>query len=210
MNGRTYMKKLLLSLLLALLAGAAFAPAAEAQIRNVQAAPQGWFSVSAGRYLDMGQVADPESGSTWIFGEAFTLGVGYHRDLGPGLSLGGIVTGAMPNYQRVIAPGVRVDGGRATLLTPMVTGRLNTGGGGGGVAFYLTGGAGAFIYRLPDLDRWDPDLALFTGAGLDYAPGGNRAFFVEWGRFWVYHQGEGIESNRAFHSLIRAGMRVGR
>jgi hypothetical protein len=195
----------LVAALLVLVAGSP----ADAQIRQVQAPPQGWFSASVGRYMDMGNVADPASNSTWVFGEAFAAGVGYHRMIGPGLMLGGIFTAAAPQYQRIIAPGVRVDGGRATLLTPMATGRLNTGGG-GGVNFYLTGGAGAFIYRLPDLDRWDPDLALFTGAGLDYAPGGDRAFFVEWGRFWVYHEGEGIETNRAFHSLIRVGARMAR
>jgi hypothetical protein len=188
-----------------------FATAADAQIRAVTGPPQGWISTYAGRYMDFGGVDDAESGSRWVFGEAWAFGAAYHHMLAPGLALGADVSYAAPRYQRRVG-GAVVPGsdGTAGILTPMASGRFNYGGGGLGVAFYLTGGIGAMIYRIPDLDRWDPDLALHAGTGIEYLSTNRWGLFLEWGRFWVYHQGEGLESNRANHSLIKLGARLGR
>jgi hypothetical protein len=187
---------------------------ADAQIRAVQGPPQGWFSGYAGRFMDFGVVLDPDpDGSRWVFGEAWAFGAAYHHVLAPGLVIGADVSYAAPRYERrglntnVAIPGAA---GTAGILTPMASGRFNYGGGGLGVSFYLTGGIGAMIYRIPDLDRWDPDLALNAGTGIEYLTDNRRGLFLEWGRFWVYHQGQGLESNRANHSLIRLGARIGR
>lgn len=186
------------------------APAAHAQIRPVAGPVQGWITVNAGRFMDLGAVADPESGSTWVFGESWAFGAGYHRTPIDGLAVGVDLGFAAPRYERrvagVVPPGAS---GTATILTPQASGRFNYGGAAAGLAFYLSGAIGAMLYRIPDLERWDPDLSLYAGTGLNYHASGRRAFFLEWGRFWVYHQGDGLESNRTNHSLIRLGARFG-
>jgi hypothetical protein len=184
---------------------------ADAQIRAVAGPADGWISGFAGRYMEIGNVADPETNSTWIFGEAWAFGAGYHRSLVDGLAVGVDLGIAAPRYERrgpgnIVLPDAT---GRATIVSPQASGRFNYGGAAAGLAFYLTGAIGSMIYRIPDLDRWDPDLSLYAGTGINYQPSSRRAYFLEWGRYWVYHQGTGLESNRAHHSLIRLGLRFG-
>jgi hypothetical protein len=183
------------------------APPADAQIRGVAGPARGWISGFVGRYTDVGNVVDPASGSTWVFAESWAVGAGYSRVLTPGLAIGLDMAWAAPQYERRI-DNTAVAAGRATILTPQLSGRFQYGGG-VGLAFYLTGAGGTMIYRIPDLGRSDLDLAFYVGTGLEYQTGGRRAFFLEWGRFWAYHEGEGLESNRVNHSLIRLGARFG-
>ncbi len=74
---------------------------------------------------------------------------------------------------------------------------------------YMTGGAGVIGYGMKGLDRWDPDLALMTGAGFEYRPSQRQSLFLEWGKFWTFHQSEGVKNNAIKHSQIRAGVRLG-
>jgi hypothetical protein len=182
---------------------------AAAQIRAVGGPAQHWFSGWTGRYMSMGRVADPASNSVWAFAESWLVGAGYHRSLGPGLHAGIDVSYAAPRYERRVGNQVVADG-RATILTPVASGRLNYGGAGPGIAFYLTGAIGAVVYRMPDLDRTDTDFALYAGTGIEYQFDPRRSAYLEWGQYWAYHEGDGLESNRANHSLIRLGLRFGR
>ncbi len=184
----------------------AAAPAA-AQFRQVTKAPSTWASAWVGGYLSPGRVYD--ASGNWDFGSTFAGGVGLHRQVGRGLVLGVETSFAPASYERTDAStGELIEDGDARLVTGMLTGRLQTGGG-GDFGMYLTGGAGAFVYGLSGLDGWDPDLALSTGAGLEYRPSANRALFVEWGRYWTFHQKEGVRDNTTKHSQLRAGVRFG-
>ncbi|MBI4544504.1 MAG: hypothetical protein HY703_04855 [Gemmatimonadetes bacterium] len=182
------------------------APPAAAQFRQVRRIPETWATVWAGGYHDPGQVTDVTG--RWNFGAALAGGLGVHRRVGPGLALGLEGSFASAPYEREDSTGVLVDEGQARLVTGLLSGRLRYGGG-DAVSLYLTGGAGAFVYGMPELDRWDPDLALLTGAGLEYRAGTSKAFFLEWGRFWAFHQRAGVKSNSTKHSMIRVGARAG-
>lgn len=180
---------------------------AAAQFRQVTKAPNTWATAWVGGYLSPGRVHD--ASGNWDFGSAFAGGVGLHRQVGPGLALGVETSFAPAAYERTdAATGELIEDGDARLVTGMLTGRLRTSGG-GNFGMYLTGGAGAFLYGLSGLDGWDPDLALSTGAGLEYRPSINRSLFIEWGRYWTFHQKEGVRDNTTKHSQIRAGMRFG-
>lgn len=180
---------------------------ASAQFRSVQPEPKTWTSVWLGGYLGPGTVADPQTGY-WDFGSAIGGGIDLHRRVGSSLSIG-IETSFAPSSYEIRQPNAGVVGkGKARLVTSMLTGRLRYGGS-QNFGMYLTGGAGAFIYGMPELDRWDPDFAFKTGAGLEYRPARNRALFVEWGRYWTFHQKEGVRDNTVQHSDLRAGFRLG-
>lgn len=181
---------------------------AAAQFRTVQKAPNTWVTGWVGGYMSPGSVVDAESGK-WDFGSSFAGGLGLHRQVGRSLVLGVEGSFAPAAYERLDLDTNEVLGsGNARLVTGMLTGRLQTGGG-GGLGMYVTGGIGAVVYGIPDLDRWDPDLALRTGAGMEYRPSHNRALFLEWGQLWTYHQKEGVRDNTAKHSQLRAGVRFG-
>jgi hypothetical protein len=63
------------------------------------------------------------------------------------------------------------------------------------------------MYGIPHLDRWDPDLALRGGGGVEYAATPDLALFLEWNRWWVFHQTEGVRDNTVHHSTLELGMR---
>jgi|SRR5690606_6179888 len=191
---------------LSVLGSGATTPAA-AQFRTIKPAPKTWVTGWVGGYMDPGRVTDAASGN-WHFGSAFAGGLGIHRQVGSGLALGIDASFAPASYERRGADNTLLAEGNARLVTAMISGRLRTGGH-DSFGMYLTGGAGAFVYGIPELDRWDPDLALHTGAGLEYRPARDKALFVEWGRYWTFHQKEGIRDNTTKHSQIRIGGRVG-
>jgi opacity protein-like surface antigen len=193
-------------LLLPLVSLLAVTTPALAQFGKVQAPPKTTMSVWLGGYLQPGRVKDPASG-TWDFGSTLAGGIGVHRRFGV-LSVG-VDASLAPSasFERFDSTGVAR--GDARMATALLSARLRTGGG-GPIGMYLTGGVGTFIYGMPDLDRsWDPDFALHTGAGLEYQVSNSRSVFLEWGRFWTFHQGEGVRSERVNHSQIRAGLRFG-
>ncbi|HEX6939953.1 MAG TPA: outer membrane beta-barrel protein [Longimicrobiales bacterium] len=195
------------AVLVAGLAVLGLADPAAAQFRTVPKAPDTWATAWVGGYLSPGRVSD--ASGNWDFGSTFAGGLGVHRQIGRSLVLGVETSFAPAAYERRDADdGSLLGEGNARLVTGMLTGRLQTGGG-SNFGMYLTGGAGAFVYGIPELDRWDPDLALTTGAGLEYRPSANRALFVEWGRYWTFHQKEGVRDNTAKHSQLRAGVRIG-
>lgn len=193
----------LLSTLALLLA----ATPASAQFRTVQTAPKTWTSVWLGGYISPGSVADPSTGQ-WDFGSAVGGGLDVHRQVGNSLTLGIETSIAPADYEIRSKEGALTNEGRARLATGMLTGRLRYGGS-TNFGMYLTGGAGAFMYGLSDLDRWDTDFAFKTGTGLEYRPSRTKALFVEWGRYWTFHQKEGVRDNTVQHSELRAGLRLG-
>lgn len=194
------------AVLVSMLALLALATPAAAQFQTVKSPPKTWVSGWGSVFMDPGRVAD-QSG-IWDFGSAFGGGLGLHRQVGTGLALGIEGSFSPVSYEMRDPQGMLIGDGKARLATTMLTGRLQTSGG-AGLGMYMTGGAGAFIYGMPDLDRWDPDFALYTGAGLEYRAATRQALFVEWGRYWTFHQKEGIRDNTVKHSQIRAGVRLG-
>ncbi|MFO7262140.1 MAG: hypothetical protein DIU52_013375 [bacterium] len=182
---------------------------AEAQFGQPQRAPKTWVSAWVGGLLSPGRVYDPGSSSIWAFGSSFSGGLGLHREFGA-LTLGVEGTFAPARYELrdPDANNAVTDSGSGQLVTAMLSGRLRTGGG-GPLGMYLTGGAGALIYGVPSLDRWDPDLALMTGAGFEYKPSAKHTLFLEWGRYWTFHQREGVEDNSSKMSQLRGGVRIG-
>lgn len=172
--------------------------------------PNPWASVWLGGFIDPDRVVDFQSGTIWRFGSAFAAGAGAHWRIDPTLTIGTDISYARLPVEFVDTAGQQVIGdGDASVVALLLSGRFRYRGG-GAVSFYLSGGAGTLIYGMPEpVDRWDPDLALFTGAGLEYSGWTRRALFVEWGRYWTFHQREGIEDNTAHHSLIRIGARHG-
>jgi opacity protein-like surface antigen len=196
------------AVLVSTLALLALASPAAAQFRTVKAPPKTWVTGWVGGYLSPDRVADGASGGNWEFGSTFAGGLGVHRQVGSSLALGLEGSFAPASYEITDANGALIGEGDASLVTTMLTGRLSYGGG-GTLGMYLTGGAGAMFYGMKGLDRWDPDFALHTGAGLEYRPASNKALFVEWGRYWTFHQKEGVRDNSSKHSQIRAGLRFG-
>lgn len=180
---------------------------ASAQFRTVEPEPKTWTSVWLGGYLSPGTVVDPESGY-WGFGSAFSGGVDIHRRVGSSLSIGLESSFSPMPYEVRTTQGALTAEGRGRILTGMLTGRMRYGGT-RNLGMYLTGGAGVMVYGLPELDRWDPDFAFRTGAGMEYRPSRNRSLFVEWGRYWTFHQKEGVRDNTVNHSDLRAGIRLG-
>ncbi|HEX7089855.1 MAG TPA: outer membrane beta-barrel protein [Longimicrobiales bacterium] len=198
------------AVMLSAVALVAFAAPADAQFSKPQAARKTWVTGWVGGFVNPGRIYDPASSSTWDFGSAFSGGLGLHRNFGDALALGIEASFAPARFERrdPASDNALLEDGNARLVTTMLTGRLRTGGG-GAFGMYLTGGAGALFYGMPSLNRWDPDLALMTGAGLEYKPSANKALFIEWGRYWTFHQSEGVEDNSARMSQIRGGIRIG-
>src|SRR5690606_2196570 len=118
-------------------------------------------------------------GQVWDFGTAFSGGLGIHRQLGQGIAIGLEGSFAPAKYEIRGSNNSVVDKGNASIVTGLATARLYTGGM-GPVGMYLTGGAGVMAYGMKGLDRWDPDLALMTGAGLEFRPSQRQSLFLEW------------------------------
>lgn len=190
------------NLWLALVALASLGTASPAAAQTLVA---GW----GGMYMDPGSVQDGDSNTTWDFGTSFAAGAALQRRIGGSL-LAGIELGyaAMKHEVRSRSSGLVLDDGRAQVITLLGTGRLGAGRA-AGVGTYLTGGIGTMIYGIPHLDRWDPDFALRGGGGVEYAASRTVALFLEWTRWWVFHQAEGVEDNTVNHSQLQLGFRYG-
>lgn len=164
----------------------------------------GWV----GLFMDPGTVRDHESRRDWDFGTSDVFGATVQRDFG-GL-IAGLELGYSPIRHEVrdLDTGEVLADGRARLLTTMAVGRLG-GAGGRGWGTYLTGGIGAMMYGIPSEDRWDPDLALRGGGGLEYTVSDRTTLFLQWNRWWVFHQTEGVDDNTIHHSRAEIGARFG-
>ena len=206
-TGSSSPMKAVAALLPALAILAAATPAA-AQFRQVQPPPNTWLTVWGGGYTSSATIHDPESGN-WNIGSSISGGVGIHRQIGQSLVLGVETSYSPADYEITDADDNLVGNGSAGILTGMATGRLNYGGG-GPLGLYLTGGIGTVVYRMPELERWDPDFAFRTGAGLEYRPNATKALFVEWGQSRIFHQKEGVKDNTEKRTDLRAGVRFGR
>ena len=166
-----------------------------------------WLSGWGGFFMDPGTVRDGESNTRWDFGTSPVFGVTLLREIG-GLTAG-VEVGYSPLKHEVrdLTTDLLVPGGdgRAHLLSTMAVGRL--GGGGAGFFTYLAGGIGALTYGIPVLDRWDSDVALRAGGGVEYRGGGQWSLFVEWNRWWTFHQSEGVDDNTIRHNHLEIGAR---
>ncbi|HUE76436.1 MAG TPA: outer membrane beta-barrel protein [Longimicrobiales bacterium] len=171
-----------------------------------------WISGWGGIFMDPGTVRDADSGTQWDFGTSMVFGATAQRLFGNSL-IAGVEVGYSP-IRHEVRPLDSPAGtpptaeGRAHLLSTMAVGRLG-GGGGAGFGTYLTGGIGAITYGIPSLDRWDPDLALRGGGGLEYRHSQRVALFVEWNRWWTFHQAAGVNDNTVQHSHLEVGARYG-
>ncbi|HUG40727.1 MAG TPA: outer membrane beta-barrel protein [Longimicrobiales bacterium] len=190
----------LVALIAAGVGGAAFPAAASAQ--------NTWISAWGGIFMDPGTVRDGESGTRWDFGTSPVFGVTAQRVFGGSL-IAGLEVGYAPmrHEVRYLTTDSLVADGRAHLLSTMLAGRL--GGGGGGFFTYLSGGIGALTYGIPGLERWDTDPALRGGGGLEYRHTPNLALFLEWNRWWAFHQSEGVDDNTVNHGHLEVGVRFG-
>lgn len=191
---------------ISMLACLAIATPASAQFSTVKPPPKTWITGSVGGFLDPGSV--PDASGVWDFGTAFSGGLGVHRQIGNGLVLGIDGSFAPAKYELRDAANAVTGSGKASLVTGLLTGRIYTGGM-GPMGMYLTGGAGVMAYEMKGLNRWDPDLALMTGAGLEYRPSQSQSLFLEWGKLWTFHQSDGVKNSTVNHSQIRAGIRFG-
>lgn len=171
--------------------------------------PENWVSGWGGLFMDPGTVPDDESGTRWDLGTSFAAGASFHRLFGRSL-IAGFDLGYSPiRYElRDRDSGASLEGGRGHLLATMATGRLGAGGG-GDFFTYLAGGIGALTYGIPALDRWDPDLALRAGGGVEYRHSRTVALFLEWNRWWVLHQSQGVDDNTVRHANLQLGARYG-
>src|SRR5690625_5220815 len=123
---------------------------ASAQFRTVETDPKTWTSVWLGGYISPGSVPDPAYGQ-WDFGSAIGGGLDIHRQVGNSLTVGIETSLAPADYEIRSNKGAVTGEGRARIATGMLTGRLRYGGS-TNFGMYLTGGAGAFMYGLSELD----------------------------------------------------------
>jgi hypothetical protein len=167
-----------------------------------------WASAWAGMIMNPGSVQDGESGTRWEFGTSAMGGVGIQRAIGQGL-VAGIDVGYAPIRHEVrdLHTHVLLDEGRAHIVTAMLSGRLGAGRV-AGFGTYLAGALGTMVYGIPSLDRWDPDFALRGGGGVEYAPSRGMGMFLEWHRWWVFHQSEGVQDNTVQHGTLELGVRL--
>lgn len=171
------------------------------------AAQNTWVSAWGGMIMNPGVVQDGESGTRWEFGTSAMGGVGVQRSIGQGL-VAGFDFGYAPIRHEVRDLHTRdlLDEGRGHIVTAMLSGRLGAGRV-AGFGTYLAGGLGTMVYGIPSLDRWDPDLALRGGGGVEYAASRSLGLFLEWNRWWVFHQSEGVQDNTVQHGTLELGAR---
>lgn len=171
------------------------------------AAQDTWVSGWAGAIMNPGTVQDFDSGTQWRFGTTLMAGVGVQRSLGQGL-LAGLDLGYSPVRHEVrdLDTGILLDEGRANIVTALLTGRLGATRA-AGFGTYLAGGVGAMLYGVPHLDGWDADLALRGGGGVEYAVSRELLLFLEWHRWWVFHQSEGVQDNTVNQGTLEIGAR---
>jgi hypothetical protein len=181
-------------------------------VQAQEALPKLWVSTYFQMYTSMGGFVDPDTNSRWFFGDnAFGLGAAAHYDVSPTLTLGLDLGYTRPSYERTDTarvPTETLGRGDARVFTLLATGRMASGGA-GSLGFYLTGGVGAIAYRLDEFGDINPDLALRAGTGLEYRWGATRRVFLEWGRFWGFHEKAGLSGGRVQHSNLEIGFRGG-
>lgn len=190
--------------LIGVLIGAA--PAA-AQHPGSSELPKNVVTASVGGIFEPGSVDHgPEK---WVFGPALSGGAGIFRRFGPALELG-VESWLAPSVAYEVIPdgaGEPETTGTGRLVSSLISVRLGRGGG-GGTEYYVAGGAGIFAYSLPELDRFDVDFSVQTGAALAYGLVEGRGLFFEWGRLWVFHRQEGSSRPRLVrHQQFRIGVK---
>jgi opacity protein-like surface antigen len=190
-------------------------------------APKNWLTISGGAILDPPNLVDPTTNSRWEMGTGTSFGAALHHRFGEGLMIGfdGSYAPSIPfefhdqNSDALLQPK-----DNAHVASAMLSGRLQYGGG-GSLGIYLSGGIGGFFWGVPELapsaavavacactgtaSHWDADVGILTGAGLEYKVVQKTALFLEWGRFWVFHEHSGVSSNSIKFTGIKLGARFG-
>lgn len=201
------------------------APSVEAQIGRVSGPVKNWVSGWAGAVLDPPNIADPTTNTRWQMGTGLAFGGGVHHQLGQGLMIGidGSYAPSVPfEFHDINSDVLLQPKQNARIATAMLSGRLQYGGG-ASFGIYLSGGLGGFFWGVPALtptqplacacapqgSHWDGDVGLLTAPGFEYRAAARTALFLEYGRFWVFHQHEGVSSNSLRFTGIKFGGRVG-
>jgi hypothetical protein len=156
-------------------------------------------------------------------GTGLAFGGGAHHQLGQGLMIGldGSFAPSVPfEFHHLDTDALLQPKGNAKVASAMLSGRLQYGGG-ASFGIYLNGGLGGFAWNVPALNssptclqckpqgsHWDTDLGVLTGAGFEYRLAPRTALFLEWGRFWVFHQHEGVSSNSIKFTGLKLGGRM--
>jgi hypothetical protein len=226
MNDEDYRMR---SFFLCLLIGLMYTTSVSAQFTTGRLPSKNWVTFWGGAYLEPGPIVDPTTGTTWEMGSTFGGGIGLHRQVAQGLVLGvdGSYAPSVPfKYRRTSTGAGPFRDGNGQLASAVASGRLQYGGG-SALGLYLTGGAGGLFWGVPELSQtvicpivapceepaggnFDGDLALLTGAGLEYRMGPRSALFLEWGRWWIFHQrGDEVDDNTNKFTGIKFGGRVG-
>ena len=205
------MSKSALATAVLVLAAALPGPPLQAQVRNAPAPARAWVTGWAGMYTTVDAIGNPTDAgvSTWRFDDnVFAFGAGAEYEVAQGLLLGAEGSYASTDFE-VLDDNTVTDQGSAGLLGLFATGRLRYGGN-NTVGGYLKGMAGGFGYQMGDTIGTNFDLALSTGAGLEYRFRSRAALYLEWNRIWAYHEKEGIDGgNTGKHSQLRLGFRKG-
>jgi hypothetical protein len=177
-------------------------------------------------YTGFGTFFDPGTQSRWLLADAALGGGGsVHVEVAGGVLLGVDGTFARTNYERRPRQGqTALDAGRASVTTLAAGGRVSGGGlgrlgglpgmrGMGGLMGlgrlgYLSGGVGAVIYDLENVDGSNADLAFNLGGGLEFLSARGRGGFLELKQIWAFHEREGVDDSTVRHSRLELGARI--
>jgi opacity protein-like surface antigen len=176
--------------------------AASAQFGVVHGAPKTWISISLNGVQSPKKINDTATNRLWDIGGGLGVGLGVHRQLGNTFHLGlemsfipsinfnsqDLTTGA-PVFVRQHA---RLWNGLASVRIRRTLA--------GTVAAYGTGGAGLFVWNVPDENRHVAsgstqlhgvvNTAAYAGAGIEYTIVPGNTLFAEVGRQFVFHKDE--------------------
>jgi hypothetical protein len=118
----------------------------------------------------------------------------------------GVTASGKANIATLLFNGRLSSGALSIPGVPMPVGRR--GGEAGGLATFVSVGAGTIWMDLDDLEEIDVDFGLAGGGGIEYRWDRGTGVFLEWKRVWQFHEREGVESAVVDHSLLDAGARI--
>jgi hypothetical protein len=202
MNKRT----LLCSVLLALLTSTAVS----AQFGVVHGAPKTWISISLNGVQAPQIVDDNPNNRQWDIGGGLGVGIGVHREIQKRFFIGaelGFIPSIPFNSQDLTTGAAVFTNQHARLWDALVSVRLRQSLG-GLLYVYGTGGAGLFIWNVPDENKHVAsgstqlhgvdNTAAYGGGGLEYIIVPGNTLFAEIGRTFVFRNGtKGVNGFKA-------------
>jgi hypothetical protein len=168
--------------------------------------PALWLSGWAGGFTRMGGFSDGDE--FFQFDGTLAFGGSVHLAMRSGIMFGIDAVYAKPDYRRFNRDDATLLGsGSASTWGALGSVRLASGG--GAIGLVLGGGAGLFVWDVPDLGEKQLDPALALNVGVDFALRPNLLIFAQYDQWWVYHEKEDVQTNTANHQLLRGGVRFG-